>query len=379
MKITLIHFTAPPAVGGVERVIGEQIRLLRQEGHRVTLCAYGASHTTEADCFIPLDRDSNAAQTLAYLEVGLCGEDVVLLHNVGTMPFAPALTVALRILAGRLTSTRWICWVHDIAVGNPDYAPLMERDVGLLMQSACAHWEYVTISEVRARDLAERLGIRARVIPNGIDLSATLGLCPGIERLANDQGWWDADYVLFQPVRLIRRKGVEKGLDLLAALREIGCRAKYVITGAPDPHSGLSLDYGRHLRRRVEDLGIAAHVHFVSDFLTIGPRQLGSLYAISDALFFPSQQEGFGLPLLESAAFRLPAFCPDIEPLRSLPGAICFPQDMPTDELALWVIRQLEARDTISARNRLVKSFRWESVYRNFLAPLLEQPQTARS
>ncbi|MEK0444717.1 MAG: hypothetical protein RLZZ399_38 [Verrucomicrobiota bacterium] len=379
MKITLIHFTAPPAIGGVERVIGEQIRLLCSRGHRVTLCAYGTSHSTEADCFIPLDRDANADQTLAYLEGSLCGEDVVLMHNVGTMPFAPALTAALRILAARLTSARWICWVHDIACGNPDYASSMSTEVRVLMETVCVHWEYVAISERRALDLLERLGIRARVIPNGIDLGVTLGLCPQIERLAGDLEWWDADYVLLQPVRLIPRKGVERGLDLHAALWAIGCRVKYLITGAPDPHSRLFVEYSRHLRHRIEDLGIADHVHFVSDLLSVGPRQLGSLYAISDALFFPSKQEGFGLPLLESAAFRLPAFCPDIEPLRSLPGAICFPQEMPTDELAQWVIRQLEARDTISARNRLVKSFRWESIYRNFLAPLLEQPQTAQS
>ena len=39
MNIALIHYSAPPIVGGVESVLGHHARLMSDAGHRVTIIA----------------------------------------------------------------------------------------------------------------------------------------------------------------------------------------------------------------------------------------------------------------------------------------------------------------------------------------------------
>jgi hypothetical protein len=39
LNITLLHFAAPPVVGGVERVLAEHARLMVEAGHGVTVVA----------------------------------------------------------------------------------------------------------------------------------------------------------------------------------------------------------------------------------------------------------------------------------------------------------------------------------------------------
>lgn len=48
--------------------------------------------------------------------------------------------------------------------------------------------------------------------------------------------------------------------------------------------------------------------------------ELRALYASADALLFASQAEGFGLPLVEAAAFGLPIVCSDIPVFREICG-----------------------------------------------------------
>ncbi len=81
--------------------------------------------------------------------------------------------------------------------------------------------------------------------------------------------------------------------------------------------------------------------------------QLHSLYMVADAMLFPSRQEGFGLPLLEAAAHRLPVFCSNIEPLKSiaLSGTLLFDlRDAPRNIAER--IRDAFAKDAIFKRKK---------------------------
>ncbi len=378
MKLALIHYSAPPVIGGVERVVGEQVALFRDQGHHVTLACFEGGEGVRTDSFIPLSREATPRQLTAYLLAALSGMDAVLMHNVGTMPFSLNLTSALRSLAEQLPSIRWICWVHDLVAGSPDYARFLTPDSEAILRTACQHWEYVAVSPQRAGEVRDRLGIACTVIPNGLDLAATLNLCPKVAALAESKGWWDAELTLLHPARIVRRKSIETGIEVTAALADANVDARYLLTGAPDPHSPDSIAYGMTLQKLSTTRGVADRVYFLREYMPIGAVQLASLYAVADALFFPSVQEGFGLPILEAAAFRIPAFCADREPMRSLPGAIVFDPELPPARLSEWIIRQIETREAITSRNRLVKTYRWNAIYRNFLAPFLSHPQTSQ-
>jgi len=126
------------------------------------------------------------------------------------------------------------------------------------------------------------------------------------------------DILLLHPTRLVRRKNVERGLAVTA---ELACpRASGGISGdgAPDPHQAAGADYAEELRRKRAELELEKEVFFLGENFAVTKADLVALYALADALFFPSRQEGFGLPLLEAALHRLPIFCVDLAPMNAL-------------------------------------------------------------
>ena len=373
LKIALIHFTAPPVPGGVERVVGEQIQLLRKNGHHVSLaCFEGGGHGL-VDAFIPLSREATRTDFVSYLGTALSCADCVLFHNVGTMPFAPELTHALQSLARSHTQTRWICWVHDLALGNPDY-PYTRPGGDQPYANACEAWEYVAISPLRAREVTKHFRVPCRVVPNGIDPAETLQLSASTAATAEALGCWDADYVLINPSRLLPRKLLETGIRMTDTIQKAGINLKYLITGAADPHNPIHLKHSTHLKSVVEELQLGSCVFFLNDLAPVGPRELCDFYQIADAVFLSGDREGFGLPALEAGAFGKPLFCPDVEPLNTLPGALTYPSGLSIVNLAAWLLRQLGGRDTILARRQIFRTYRWSSIYRNYLAPLLARP-----
>src|SRR5690606_18543650 len=92
--------------------------------------------------------------------------------------------------------------------------------------------------------------------------------------------------------------------------------------------------------------------------------------------FFPSRQEGFGLPMLEAALHRIPAFCAEIEPLRRLPGARPFPLGATPAEIGENIIRQIESWPANPPRRAVLRRFTWTAIYRIYLAPLLSNRKT---
>jgi len=373
MKIALVHFTAPPVHGGVERVVDEQIRTFRAAGHNVTLACFEGGTESKADSYIPLDRKASRTELTTYLCSALSGVDCVLMHNVGTMPFAPELTAALQHLPPLLPETRWICWVHDLAAANPDYAAAMKGENGELFKKACSGWEYVAVSADRQRQVEEFLQIACAVIPNGVDPARTLELGPEVASLAESHGWWDADVVLMNPARLLPRKTVEIGIQVARAADSMGFHLQYIVTGASDMHNGGQGVYIKHLNQLRETLGVKHLVHFLSEYMEVGSQQLCDIYKVADAVFLPGAREGFGLPVLEAGVFGKPVFCPDVQPLSCLPGAITYPADMAVPELSRWFISQIKAQHTIIARRKILREYRWQSIYRNHLAPLLSR------
>ena len=371
MKIAIVHFTAPPVVGGVERVVQEQIRVLRSAGHCVTLACFEGGQNSGADCLVPLSREASRGNLFTYLKAALSDSDVVIFHNVGTMPFAIELTAALRDLSSCIPHTRWVCWVHDLSCTNPAYQPFENAAVHALMSTPCEHWEYVGVSELRANEVRAQFGVECVHIPNGIDISETLQLDPEISNFAETYEIWEAELVLLHPARMVARKGIETGVRVVDSLRSAGIRVRYLLTAAKDPHNRASSEYENQIRALVRTLALSKEFLFVSDSVRIGPRALQNLYLLAEALFFPSLQEGFGLPILEASMFGKPAICPDIAPLNSLPGCALYSPSLSPESIAEWIIRQVLSRDPIKARRLVAGEYRWQQIYRKHLAPFL--------
>lgn len=363
MRIALIHYSFPPIVGGVEGVIAAHAQLFLAAGHEVIRIARRGA----------VDRQIKAKDPLAELRAALAGVDAVFVHNVLSMPFDLPLTEALWQLAAESPSVRWVAWVHDLAALNPDYDHPWHRPPWERLAKASPHFRYVAVSAHRARQFETLTGTPARVIPNGVHVASVLGLTKEVAAFAARHRLLSREFVLFHPTRLLRRKNVEFGIEVIAALRRSGRDAALVITGASDPHQSASAEYAAAVRARRDELDLGDHVLFAGDAFPVSDADVAALYALGDALFFPSRQEGFGLPVLEAALHRLPIFCSDIEPINALldRGVHCFAPDASATDVAQLVARSLDRSAPHRSRRKVLAEYAWEAVWARHLAPLL--------
>jgi glycosyltransferase involved in cell wall biosynthesis len=83
-----------------------------------------------------------------------------------------------------------------------------------------------------------------------------------------------------------------------------------VLCGSP------ALQYGR-IRALVSTLGLGRDVYFHHG---LPDEEMAALYSAASALIFPSQYEGFGIPLLEAMACACPIAASDIAAVQELAG-----------------------------------------------------------
>jgi len=408
--VALVHYTIPPVIGGVEGVLAHQARLLAARGfgaHVVTgrggpLGAHVRVHR------IPL-LDSRHRRVLAVthaLEQGrvpgafaaltgqireglartLRGIDVCIVHNALTLHKNLALTAALHGLMREKPGFRLVVWCHDLARTNPQYRPhLHPGEPWNLLETPIPGATYVTVSRERQREVSAILGLpesQIEVIPNGIDPAAFLDLTPTGRWLADAFRLWDQQVVLLLPVRITRRKRIEYGLHVAAALIKRELSVRVLVTGpvgAHNPRNRAYLDELRALRHR---LGLDEQVVFCADLpgprgrgFTLSTRVMTDLYLLADALLLPSREEGFGLPLLEAGLARLLTFTSEIGPLREIgDDAIeTFGHDDPPAACAQRLLRALMDDRRYRLRRRVLGAYTWEGIMRDRIVPLLTQ------
>jgi glycosyltransferase involved in cell wall biosynthesis len=148
-----------------------------------------------------------------------------------------------------------------------------------------------------------------------------------------------------------------------------------VVTGPLDPHEP---DGARYLDALVElrrDLGLEGSALFLAEELAepTGEALVRDLYRLADVLFLPSRDEGFGIPILEAAAHRLPIVCSDLRVLRDLAGeaAVYIDPDADAAAVAAQVLARLDGDPLATLARRVRTEFSWEAVYRRGIAPLL--------
>lgn len=402
-EIALVHYTAPPVVGGVEYVLGKQAVLMAAAGHSVRIVA-GRGQAPDprvrfesvslADSMHPevlavgtelaAGRVTPAFSALVHqleadIRAALAGTDVAILHNVASLDRNLALSVALRGIADRPGSPRFILWHHDMAWTLPFYRPaLHEGAPWSLLRTVWPGAIQVTISEARRRDLAALLGIPAAsitVVPGGVDLPEIRESGPRTLNLPGGVALTGLKPLLLTPARVTPRKNIELAIEVVGALRRMGLPAGLIVTGPADPHDAtghLYLERLVELRRR---LGLEASVLFLAVAGGEAPsrEQLDDLYAASDVLFLPSRDEGFGLPMLEAAVHRLPIVCSDLPALRELggDGAVFIAPDADPRDAADAVLAAIARGPSADLSRRVEAEYSWPGIYRRAIEPLL--------
>lgn len=403
MNIAILHYSVPPIVGGVESVIAHHARLMSAHGHTVRLiAARGSSMSAQVPLtYIPLadsrhERVTNMNEELKRGEVtvnfeslrdelidelqkALAGFDVLIAHNVCSLNKNLALTAALYQLHTSRKLPRLILWHHDLAWTTPRYRSELHNGYPWdLLRTDWGNTTHVVVSELRREELSELMNLAPSaiyVIPNGVDIERFYKLEALSQSLLGETRLLDASPILLLPVRVTPRKNIELALWVLAALKKDYPQAALLVTGPLGPHNGNNIKYFEMLTALRKQLGLKDSVHFLAELHNgfLPDEVIADFYRVSDALLFPSREEGFGIPLIEAAFSHLPAFCADIPPLRKLglSDVLFFPPDEDPATIAEMIAKHFQTSMSARLAIRVRASFRWEAIYREQIAPLL--------
>ena len=408
--VLLLHYAAPPVVGGVEQTLAHHARHLLAAGWQVHMAAgRGGPDLPGLHFHLEPRFDSRHPQVLAVQQALAQGRvppafealrnalraalaplvaqvQVIVAHNVVTLHKNLALTAALHDLATRPDGPRLVAWCHDFAWADELYRPALHPGFPWdLLRTPWPRTRYVAVSEPRAAALADLLGLprpAIAVVPPGVDPAAFYKLEPFTQALVQQLNLWQAEPLLLLPARITRRKNIGFALRVLAALREAFPRARLVVTGPPGPHNPANQAYLAELLRERADLGLERHAHFLYQHgpggrpLHLPPEVVADFYRLADVLLFPSRREGFGIPVLEAGLARLPAFVADLPELRAAGGPFVdafFSPDETPQTVAARIARRLEADLPYRQKRRVLTHFRWAYIVQARVLPLLQE------
>jgi mannosylglucosylglycerate synthase len=400
MKIILLHYTAPPIIGGVETVLASQARQLVRAGHQVTILAgrgkpWDARIAVETMHLldprhpqvlhakagldageIPPDFDALVRQIENDLRRAFEGIQVVIAHNVASLNRHLALTAALHNLSQMEDQPRMVLWHHDLAwTADGEQPDLHDGWPWDLLRTDWPGVRQVAVSDTRRQELAALLGLPLRkvtLVPSGIDLTDFLDLPPHLARLFGDLQLSLKAPILLSPVKLIRRKNLELALETLAELRKRMPEAVLLMTGQA---SSQGKGYLEQLQKLSAQLELENSAIFLTERFPEGLSQkaLGAFYRLADAVLITSREEGFGMPLLEAGLSGIPIFCTALEPLRSLAGenAVYFSPDDSPRQISGLIAGRLQGDPLYRMRVRVRHDFSWDAIYHKRLGPLL--------
>jgi mannosylglucosylglycerate synthase len=407
MKIAICHYSCPPVIGGVETVVEQQARLLKRNHHSTKVIAgSGGKFSQSIDVDInPMlssgimdiqnhtqDRDVSKLMEpqilsiLGFLEYSLSSFEVLLVHNVLTMPHNLPLTHAILRMAQK-SPLKVISWNHDSPFFSPEPKGGWPASWEVL-KTPLPGITYVTVSNARKRDFESLYGgtRELKVIPGGISTTNFLKLKELTTAFVTEKRLVESDIILLQPGRYHPGKNLELSVKVVRSLLDRGVNVSLLLTATIDPHDIGSIEYHDRIKKLVEEEGVGDHILFVSDYVyrkTASPNidrsLLRDLYHVADMLFMPSVQEGYGITLLEAAAARLPIACSDIPLFREMceADACLFPLNETPGEVAAR-IEGFAAHGPMRMFKRVFRNYSWDSIYQEKLAHLLKEALESR-
>jgi len=408
VHISILHYAAPPIIGGVESTIYHHARLLFQAGYQISVIGGRGESINDGIPFILIpELDSRHPRVIEIGKQLAAGEtsdeffqlrdeiyssllnsfkktDLVIVHNAVTLHKNFPLTAALKMISER-SEPRMVAWCHDFAWQDALYTPdLHDGYPWDLLKTLWPGVEYVAVSDHRRQRLAKLLDIEAtniQVIPPGVDISEFLGISPTGQDFIYKTQLLGSEPVILLPARITRRKNIEFAFQITALLKKNYPHVALIVTGPPGPHNPKNIEYLNSLLDLRKSLQIQPNIHFVyqiygGDEVFNAPDYLISeLYRLSDLVLFPSLREGFGIPVLEAGLARIPIFASDIPPVRdSSAGMINLfdPQDEPI-KVADMIETYIENSRTYQFRRHILKNYTWQSIVKNKITPLLEE------
>lgn len=416
-KVSIIHFSGPPHINGVDLIIRDQARLFRLHGHHVDIYS-GSAKTYRKDISIRNNTLIRPKHPLVYkvrqeLEKGVVSDDfyklesrlyrsikkylktsgvgVVVIHNIFTRHYNIALTSALVKLSNEFMDIKFIVWVHDITFYNqPDLK--LSQDLALtfpwnLLVTPHPRMRYVTVSDFLRRDLTKAFNKKVEpdkviTIPNTHDVPKFFRLSHHMRDLYDEAGVENSDMIAVIPVRAIHRKRLEFAIDIAKEMTTRGINFKLLLTANEDTKRVENIQYYNSLKKKVIQLGLERQVYFLEEYFKKFDKPgrpkaiipIPELFIIADLLLLPSNLEGFGMPLIEAGMMRCPIFASDIPPFREI-GTTNINYFKLTDtpqEVADLIIRKLKSMSQSYFYHKVIRQYGMKKMFREKVIPLIQ-------
>lgn len=327
---------------------------------------------------------------------------IVLTHDLIFLPDYVKHNVAARRLAAERPNIRWLHWVHSAT------APM-----GLIQERNMYGEQYVEL-------LGQKFPNSVAVFPNSYSIprvarnfgyeedevfevphpmDITEGMEPVIKRLFREYELEQPDVLMVYPLRLDRGKNAEMNVHLVAALKRLGTSVTLIFCDFQST-GGDKVVYRDGLRMLADSLGLSDdEVIFMSEVdpaaeMEISHKAVLDLFTLSNVFMMPSKSETYSLVTQEAMARG--NFCilnHDFAPFRQIFGdnAIYkqfssnigidgFDGEIQTtygnteryfDDMARAVKYYLRRDKTLKAKTWVRTQRNLQSVYKNYLEPLL--------
>ncbi len=227
--------------------------------------------------------------------------------------------------------------MDPIPLMRPDWANSSGRKLKNYFFRKSVQWasHYITISQAVVPDLIEHFGIKEEKITPihlGVDLEDFVPIAAEKKTtVLNKLGLTSSNFFLFIGT-LQPRKNVERIIDAFSLLpKEIQQTHPLVIVG----REGWSSETTVVKLKKLIALGVAFWLGYVSFAEKVVLLQTAS------ALVFPSLYEGFGLPVLEAFASRLPVITSNVSSLPEVAGDAAYLVDPLNTEALSDAMKQI--------------------------------------
>lgn len=403
-KIAIMHFAYPPNIGGVEVLMQEHAQILSNHNFEVTIITGSGKSLQENIQLIEIPElqsimNFNAElqnnifkgifdkefDTLTHtirekLEEVLQPFDTIIVHNMMTVSRNLAFTKAFAEYC-KTTDKNIIVYIHDhmYVKGNGLNLDAKKSDVEeKLITQRIPHAKYVAISEVLKTQLLKVLPLdnsEIHIVPNGIYLSAFLEIDDQIQKLLFQDKILDKFPIILSPVNIVRRKNLLYSIQIINELKKTYPTILYVITGNTSNHFD-SEGYLKEMLDLIHKYNLESNVLFMKDTFKrmLKISEMHDLYSICDSVFFFSESENFGLPLLEAGIMRKPIFVSNLEIFKEVGKEFITTIDTTQknySEVAQKIISVLE-KDESQFFYRVKSQYGLSKIVTKYLIPLIQ-------
>jgi glycosyltransferase involved in cell wall biosynthesis len=260
-------------------------------------------------------------------------------------------------------AARKLLTIHDLAfLFYPDAAmPGLHRYLNVVVPRSVRRADGVIAdSHHTAHDLIEQWAVppdRITVVQGGVDHSRFQPVTDAtpIGAVRRRNGLAERPYILALS-RLEPRKNFVRLIEAFAQARAAGKLPHRLVIG------GKQGWLYEPIYARVQELGLAEHVHFPG---FIADEDLPAIYSAAAFFTYPSLYEGFGLPIIEALACGAPVLTGDNSclPEAGGPGALYVRADN-TESIAAGILRLASDRalaaQLAEAGRRHAQQFTWQ-------------------